>query len=417
MSNPFADLDSFEALRRAALDGNDAFERYRRRDSASQRRHAARVVQLRLTARVQRMVEVAIASSRAVLLVGPPGTGKTEILEQVIDKMDRDPSRFGFSGEGVGSLWATPEEEWTFDKLVLGDTVVDGEIVSVEGELLQAIRGDEWLVLDETNRADMDRVLGGVLTWLSGKRVRVGSLKRAEHDPVPAYLEWTDQSESEVREVGTPPSVEYAAGTDWRLLGTYNAVDAQRVFRMGQALSRRFKHVPVPPASADDFREIIRGRVTQESLLDWLGDRVTRLYEAHLGVADAQLGPGLFVDIPAYVEHGLRMARTAGASDAEPPEGQEPAEDADPAVLDLVAEESTATFDTAEPGDSFWGLEGEPALLEELLAEAYLVSVGSFIAKYEPDLLEDLSSAIARHSALSPVNWAWLRDNLHAMRA
>ncbi len=57
--------------------------------------------------------------------------------------------------------------EWTFEKLVLGDTVVDGEIVSVEGELLQAVRADEWLVLDETNRADMDRVLGGVLTWLS----------------------------------------------------------------------------------------------------------------------------------------------------------------------------------------------------------------------------------------------------------
>ncbi len=93
MSNPFADLDHFEALRRAALDGDEPFERYRRREAASQRRHAARVVQIRLSARVQRMVEVAIASSRAVLLVGPPGTGKTEILEQVVDKMDRDPSR------------------------------------------------------------------------------------------------------------------------------------------------------------------------------------------------------------------------------------------------------------------------------------------------------------------------------------
>lgn len=424
MSNPFADLASFEALRSAALDGDEAFERYRRREAASQRRHAARVVQLRLSARVQRMVEVAIASSRAVLLVGPPGTGKTEILEQVVDKMDRDPSRYGFSGEGVGSLWVTPEEEWTFEKLVLGDTVVDGEIVSVEGELLQAVRADEWLVLDETNRADMDRVLGGVLTWLSGKRVRVGSLKRADHDPVPAYLEWTDQSESEVREVETPPSVEYAAGTDWRLLGTYNAVDAQRVFRMGQALSRRFKHVPVPPASADDFREIIAGRVTEESLLGWLVDRVTRLYQAHLEVADAQLGPGLFVDVPAYVEHGRRMARAAGDGDGDGDGDGATVQDQQPtteSVEPVQPEEPDATApDAAAPdasGEGFWGLEGEGALLEELLAEAYLVSVGSFIAKYEPDLLEDLSSSIARHSALSPVNWAWLRDNLHAMRA
>ena len=66
---------------------------------------------------------------------------------------------------------------------------------------------------------------------------------------LPVYLEWTDQPESRVRPVATPPSLEYAAGSEWRVLGTYNAVDAQRVFRMGQALSRRFKHVPVPPVS------------------------------------------------------------------------------------------------------------------------------------------------------------------------
>ena len=148
MSNPFADIESFEALRGAALEGDDAFERYRRREAASARRHVARLVELQLSGRVERMVEVAIASSRAVLLVGPPGTGKTEILEQVVDRIDRDPARFGFTSEGVDAAWVTPEEEWTFEKLVLGETVDDGEIVSVEGDLLQAIRRNQWLVLD-----------------------------------------------------------------------------------------------------------------------------------------------------------------------------------------------------------------------------------------------------------------------------
>lgn len=385
MTNPFADVESFESLRSAALAGGEEFERYRRRQAAAARRHVSRVVELQLSARIERMVEVAIASSRAVLLVGPPGTGKTEILEQVIDKADKDPSRFGFTTEGVGSAWVTPEEEWTFEKLVLGETVIDGEICSVEGDLLVAVRNNQWLVLDEANRADMDRVLGGVLTWLSGKRVKVGVWRGGKDSSdqnvaVPVYLEWTDQPESQVRDVTAPPAKEYAAGSEWRVLGTYNAVDAQRVFRMGQALSRRFKHVPIPPASAEDFRVLIAGGVESDDLLDWLTDRATRLYSAHLSVEDAQLGPGLFVDIPAYIEHGLRMAKAE-------------------------AEESEDDAGTAS------------ALREELLAEAYLVSVGNLIAKYEPDLLDELSNEILSSAALTTGNWEWVRQNLHAMRA
>ena len=54
MSNPFADVDSFETLRAAAMGDDEAFERYRRRESAAARRHVSRVVELQLAARVER---------------------------------------------------------------------------------------------------------------------------------------------------------------------------------------------------------------------------------------------------------------------------------------------------------------------------------------------------------------------------
>ncbi|MGP9706659.1 AAA family ATPase [Brachybacterium sp. AOP42-C2-15] len=412
MSNPFADTESFERLRAAALEGVEAYERYRRREAASARRNVSRVVEIQLAARVERMVEVAIASSRAVLLVGPPGTGKTEILEQIVDKIDRDPARFGFTSDGIDTSWVTPEEEWTFEKLVLGETVENGEISSVEGDLLQAIRLNQWLVLDETNRADMDRVLGGVLTWLSGKKVRVGSRRQIDKPAVPVYLDWIEQAESEVREIDTPPSIEYSAGTEWRVLGTYNAVDAQRVFRMGQALSRRFKHVPVPPASRADFERIIAGHVVDESLLDWFTERVTRLYAAHLAVEDAQIGPGLLVDVPAYVEKGLQMAAYDGVSADNNPVQMRPAGEAH------SSEQGVMVAAPESEGDSSADYGGRSSeLLEDLLAEAYLISVGNLVSKYEPDLLDELSMSIAANKALNPANWAWVKESLFAMRA
>ena len=64
-------------------------------------------------------------------------------------------------------------------------------------------------------------------------------------------------SESGDKERGLLGSIAYLAGKDWRLLGTYNALDAQRVFRFGSALGRRFARVPVPAIDTATFAAVL----------------------------------------------------------------------------------------------------------------------------------------------------------------
>ena len=77
-------------------------------------------------------------------------------------------------------------------------------------------------------------IFGGLLTWLSGQSVNVG---RISGDPGagPVRLGWSDTTTCHVAGLenlraenpGADP-VDFLACTEWRLIGTYNAMDAQR---------------------------------------------------------------------------------------------------------------------------------------------------------------------------------------------
>jgi MoxR-like ATPase len=234
---------------------------------------------LELPASLVAELVAAVNAGRHIVLVGAPGTGKTSLALNLAQAAAR-------AGLCAGPLLTTATADWTtFDTVGGLVPAQDGTLRFAEGVALRALRENRWLVLDELNRADIDKAFGPLLTVLSGGPV---DLPTITVDGRPVRIE--PSSESGLAQDG----VTYRAGPRWRIIATMNTLDRAALFSFSLAFARRFAFVLVPAPSPAALLALVQRRMP-------LNKAAVAMLERLLQVTPRPLGPAIVLDAARYI--------------------------------------------------------------------------------------------------------------------